>query len=247
MCLRFAVRAYVIGGWRSDAAQTRLYRIAYDWSRAKGASVQPVVRDLRRLVLEYAPDSYVRQQLLDQEINWYLWRSLKFFLYEYELHLNKGAQPDIDFGFFEKSQREKTVEHILPQTATSKYWKSRFKSAQQRALVHNLGNLVLTRDNSAYSNKDFPAKRGAAGPGEEERACYAQSPLRQEQELASREDWTPEEVLARQERLAKWALLHWAVELNDLEDEDLLEDSDADDADDMAAGDGLTVAGLLAD
>ena len=75
-----------------------------------------------------------------------------------------------------------------------------------------LGNLVLTRDNSAYSNKAFPDKRGAAGAGEPERACYAQSPLRQEQELARLDDWTPDEIVSRQQQLAAWALQRWTVD-----------------------------------
>ncbi len=83
------------------------------------------------------------------------------------------------------------MEHILPQTATSPYWTSRFSKKDRERYTHVLGNLVLTRDNSAYSNKDFPAKRGAAGPGEHARPCYAQAGLRQEQELSVLEEWTP--------------------------------------------------------
>jgi hypothetical protein len=93
---------------------------------------------------------------------------------------------------------------------------------------------VLTRDNSAYSNHDFPVKRGAAGPGEPQRACYAQSPLRQEQELAPLLDWNPDEVIARQNRLADWALDRWAVSApSDKSTDAVLESDEDEDADQM--------------
>lgn len=210
LCLRFAVRTYLIGGYRADAGQTRLYRLAHEVFHGK-RDAAGLSEGLRRLVAEYASDDYVRAQMLDMESNWYRWGGLRYFLYEYELGLLKGGRPDTDYAYFEATKREKTVEHILPQTATSEYWSDRFDKRNRDRLTHVLGNLVLTRDNSSYSNKDFPDKRGAAGPGEQVRACYAQASLRQEQELAVLSDWTPETVLQRQEGLAAWALARWAV------------------------------------
>ncbi|MET7400423.1 DUF262 domain-containing HNH endonuclease family protein [Dactylosporangium sp. NPDC005572] len=217
LCVRFAVRTYLIGGYRADAGQTRLYRLAH---AVYGGKRDPstVGKALRRLTSEYAGDAYVREALLETEYNWYRWGALKYFLYEYELHLLNGAKPDLDYAFFAKTKREKTIEHILPQTATSPYWTQRFSKEQLRGLVHTLGNLVLTRDNSAYSNKDFPDKRGAAGPNIPKKPCYAQAPLVQEQELAPLEDWTPQQILARQQRLADWAVQHWAVDFTDLDE-----------------------------
>jgi hypothetical protein len=229
LCQRFAVRTYLIGGYRADAAQTRLYRLAHDvYSEAQ--SPEAVGWSLRQLVREYADDAYVRRSLLDTEANWYRWGALKFFLYEYEIHLLGGARPDIAYSYFDKSKREKTIEHVLPQTANSNYWKARFNSDQMRRLTNALGNLVLTRDNSSYSNRAFPQKRGAAGPGIPAKTCYAQAPLAQEQELAQLEDWTPEEIIARQHRLADWALQRWAVDFSDL-DQDYVgqEEIDAED------------------
>jgi len=76
-----------------------------------------------------------------------------------------------------------------------------------------LGNLALTYDNSAYSNKCFEEKKGAARSLDDGRVtCYAQGRLHQERELALYEAWTPQTVRDRQQRLAEWALSHWAVE-----------------------------------
>lgn len=219
LCERFAVRTYVIGGYRADAGQTRLYRLAHEvYSGTRDVAALDAA--LRKLVYEYASDSYLRQSLLDTEFNWYRWSHLRFFLFEYELHLLNGASPDIGYSYFGKSKREKTVEHVLPQTAKSPYWTKRFTNEQRRAYTNTLGNLVLTRDNSSYSNKDFPYKRGAAGPGIPNVTCYAQAPLQQEQELAQLAEWVPDAILARQERLAAWALKRWAVDTSDLGYED---------------------------
>jgi hypothetical protein len=231
LCQRFAVRTYLIGGFRADAAQTRLYRLAHEvYSGVRSPAA--VGRPLRRLVMEYANDAYVLRSLLDTQSNWYRWGALKFFLYEYEIHLLRGATPDISYSFFDRSKREKTIEHVLPQTAISNYWTERFTNEQMRHFTHALGNLVLTRDNSAYSNKDFPDKRGAAGAGIPEQTCYAQAPLAQEQELAHLADWTPKEVISRQDRLANWALQRWAVDFSDL-DQSYIEEEDVED--DVAA------------
>ncbi len=238
LCVRFAVRTYLIGGYRADAGQTRLYRLANDVYQGH-RTPDELSAGLRQLVADYAPDDYVRAQMLDTESNWYRWGGLRYFLYEYELSLLEGAKPDTDYAYFDKTTREKTVEHILPQTATSPYWTSRFSRKDRERYTHVLGNLVLTRDNSAYSNKDFPDKRGAAGPGELARPCYAQAGLRQEQELAVLEEWTPDTIIARQQLMAEWALRRWSVN-------GVIAPSLEDDVDDIADADGPhTDAALL--
>jgi hypothetical protein len=215
LCERFAVRTYLIIRYRSDAAQTRLYRLAYDYRSAK-ISASELAESLRSLTLDYASDSAVRQALLNTERNWYHWGGLKFFLYEYEVALLHGAAPDTEYSYFLKEKREKTIEHVLPQQATSAYWTRHFSNAQIRQLTHALGNLVLTRDNSHYLNFDFPRKRGAAGPGIPQHPCYAQARLAQEQELAAIEDWNSQQVIDRQARLSEWALKRWAVDFSNL-------------------------------
>jgi hypothetical protein len=216
LCLRFAVRTYLLGGYRADAGHTRLYRLAHEVYRGE-RDTPALSQALRQLTLDYASDSYVRESLMETEYNWYRWGALKYFLYEYELYLLKGAKPDLEYAFFAKAKREKTIEHVLPQKATSAYWRQRFTKDQRRSLLHALGNLVLTRDNSSYSNKDFPDKRGAAGPGVPKATCYAQAHLAQEQELATLQDWGPTQIVDRQRKLANWAIQHWAVDFSGLD------------------------------
>ncbi|MDJ0349630.1 HNH endonuclease family protein [Cryobacterium sp. PH29-G1] len=104
----------------------------------------------------------------------------------------------------------KTTEHVLPQNpAPDSDWWNTFSQDEHKQLHHTLGNLVLTYDNSSYSNKDYAAKRGVidqyAPP------CYYTASLAQERELASWVEWTPVSIIERQHKLASWAMERWGV------------------------------------
>jgi hypothetical protein len=66
----------------------------------------------------------------------------------------------------------------------------------------------LTKENSSYGNKPFPAKKGSPGSG---KPCYAESPFFMERELATLDDWNPDTLVARSRRLSDWALRRWSV------------------------------------
>jgi hypothetical protein len=68
--------------------------------------------------------------------------------------------------------------------------------------------LVLTFDNSKYSNKPFPEKKGETGLS----GCYANANLFQEKELATYDDWTEKELIDRRGRIIAWAIERWRVE-----------------------------------
>jgi hypothetical protein len=74
--------------------------------------------------------------------------------------------------------------------------------------VHDLGNLVLTFDNSTYSNKEFPRKKGEAG----RKGCYANSALFAERELALYTDWDYQAYENRRHKIEEWMLVRWKVE-----------------------------------
>jgi hypothetical protein len=151
--------------------------------------------------------------LRDPRRNWYAKPGHKYFLYQYELHLLGGAAPLYGFEYFTRGEfRASTTEHVLPQTPTSKCW--HVFSAKDRALYTNsLGNLVLTNDNSVYSNHCFTRKRdGITGSDGKTTHCYRTAVLKQEQELAAFEEWTPALLQQRQEILARWAMTRWALD-----------------------------------
>jgi hypothetical protein len=218
VCERYSARVFVIRQRRLNAGESRLLRLAHDLYRTPGDEDRRnwVLHELSGLIWRYASDSEVRASLETAEENWYVRRGHKYFLYEYELSLRKHGQELPPLAtFVTGSGEQRTTEHILPQhpKLEATCWWDAFSTEEHAVLQHSLGNLVLTYENSVYSNRCFVEKRGAAlEPGGEPERCYAQAELMQERELAAVEAWTPEEIRNRQARLTEWAMTRWAVE-----------------------------------
>jgi hypothetical protein len=167
--------------------------------------------------------------------SWYWRGELRYFLYEYEEHLasNKRASPRVTWADITSEKLQDTVEHVLPQSIEDRsYWQKRFDADAHEEYVHDIGNLSLTRHNSFYSNKPFPAKKGeidANGP------CYVKSPLFQEQELAQYDDWTAEAIDRRRFNLLKWAKDRWHVDFSGIEGPESDNDDDEEEGIDIGA------------
>lgn len=221
----FAFRVYRVMQKRSDAGQATLFQLGYDLYHAK-KTFQEVLFEVRRLALihcsnaDFAEDCTLEE---DDESDWYSWSALKYVLYEYEEHLAGRHGVKVSWDVFDTSDPQRTIEHILPQTADTKFWKERFSRAQRRHWTHDIGNLCLTEDNSSYGNRSFPEKKGQSGQGR----CYANSNLFQERELAQYDDWTEETVLKRRERVIKWYLGRWHLDDTDIPMDTLTQAEDA--------------------
>lgn len=214
LCERYTARVFVIEQRRTDAGEARLLTLANELYSGATPS-EGIVAEVRALLWRYAPDHRVRTTLESTDENWYVRRGHKYFLYEYERSLLDPREelPPLS-NFTDSTKEQRTTEHILPQQprADAACWWDHFSPEDHARLHHALGNLALTYDNSAYSNKCFEDKRGEAlRPGEAPSACYAQGKLHQERELAAYDEWTPEVITARQREFAEWALERWAV------------------------------------
>ena len=242
-CENYAFRVFGLGDSRAHTGRStfnwvarRLREGGYDFDQA----IERMDGDLR-----YRCDDGRFMRLLDERIewaNWYHWHRLSYFLYEYEsaLAAAKGAPPRVNWEDLDTRRLARSIEHVLPQTIEGvPYWEEQFTPEDHRKLVHDLGNLSLTRYNASLGNRPFPDKKGETG---RERS-YANSAFFQEQELADVEDWTPEAIIARRERLLAWARERWAVDLSDAaaepeypepEDDEALDELEAlDDYDEM--------------
>lgn len=148
--------------------------------------------------------------------NWYKWKGIRYFLYEYEEHVTGPKQVKLEWNALEARDKNKTIEHILPQTPTDSYWQQRFTEEEIESLTNDLGNLVLTQDNSAYGNKPFDEKKGSSGKtardGTSLAACYANATLQQEKLLTRYEDWTVDALRDRRQELIAFALQRWRME-----------------------------------
>lgn len=223
---KFAFRVYSIEEKRADTGQTSLYKIAFQLFNAQ-ISFDGAVDEIKKTLSYHSSDHKFRQfWKFDEEDNiWYGWRALKYFLYEYEEYSAKSGHVQYSWDYFNAKQLEDTIEHILPQTPKSAYWRDNFDKRNRKIYTHDLGNLCLTLNNSSYSNKDFPVKKGKPG---QETPCYANSSLFQERALVTFRHWTVKAVERRRKMLTDWALNRWFVDLpkptNSLPDEDLLDE-----------------------
>lgn len=212
LCERYAFRVYRLLRRRSNSGRSSFFLTANSLYKGE-SSPDEALGLVRGWVHWYSPDEDVRQAFaLRVHNDWYNWVGIKYFLYEYEEHLAQAKHKNLKIAWahLEKDgQKKHTIEHILPQAATHEYWTSRFDDAARLKCLHDLGNLCLTLDNSSYGRKPFPEKRGEAGSGSR---CYAEGDLVMERDLAAHEDWTPEAVESRRERIVAWALARWHVE-----------------------------------
>jgi hypothetical protein len=194
---------------RSDAGQGDLFPLANRLRRSE-ASVDDVRSTLGWLTRYYGGAVFLRLTLGTKHDS-YQWSLVRYVLYEYEIHRAKAHQhaPQMSWQVIDGRSLEQSIEHILPQTATDPYWLEKFDAAARQQLVHDLGNLCLTYNNSSYKNKAFPEKRGQYG---QSTPCYANSPLYQERDLVEYADWTPASVQHRRDQLLAFLWDRWQVE-----------------------------------
>lgn len=152
---------------------------------------------------------------------YYGWRSVRYFLFEYELSLQAKSRSDrskIDWAAFSKEEYRSdyvSVEHIYPQRARAQYWVDRFghlSSTDKRRLRNSLGNLLALSipKNSSLGNKPFPEKVGNANSTTGYRfGGYS------ENEVAMLNDWTPEEIVERGIRMLSFMETHWRLNIGD--------------------------------
>ncbi len=216
----FAFRVYRFLGGRSDYGESALYRIAHDV--AQGAvSFDEAITWFTWELYWRCPDLTFHTALSEGNERVqvaYGKRYLRYFLYEYETSLaaDKGTVPKVTWDEVHSEELKDTIEHVLPQTIEGiSYWTERFGehgNAEHVRLVHDLGNMTLTKWNTQYSNNPFPAKRGHLGP--ETTYCYAKAPFFQEQALAGWEEWGPAEIEERRGQMLAWAKERWGVDFS---------------------------------
>lgn len=210
LCERYDFRVF---GWlrlRANAGQSRFFRMANDFYQNPIA--EDLVNRLTQTALEYCSNERFAERFRREGENWYQWWGLKYFLYEYEEHLAMRASKPIQHEWETLwDHKRDTLEHILPQTPTDVYWNDRFDEKQHTQWVHDIGNLTLTYDNSALSNKPFPVKKGDPS------ICwsYSSSKFFIEHQLANYEEWSVASLKRRRTEIEAWALERWHIKTPD--------------------------------
>ena len=145
--------------------------------------------------------------------NFYNWRGIRYFLYEYEQSLyekSKTKKVKIDWLKFKEERHDFiTVEHIFPQTVKHECWKVNFGKyplKQRRILNNSLGNLLpLSKPkNSSLQNKCFRDKIDSKTEYVGFRfGSYS------ENEVSKYKDWTPETIKVRGLKLLMFMEKRW--------------------------------------
>lgn len=202
----FSYRVFLWEGKRSNAGLSKFYRWADDVFSSK-YSLKSVTDWIYGTINWYSPENGFRKSLTEDFFGWYHYRRLlKYTLFEYELFLLKGKnKPKLNW----EDLTDSTIEHILPQNPDSNSnWLIKWTDEERKKYLHDISNLVLTKDNSRYSNFEFDRKKGIAGSG----FSYSNSDIRQERKIAEYDDWTPDTCKKRREELTNWVIKNWGID-----------------------------------
>ena len=205
----FSYRVFLWSDKRSHTGKSNFYRWAHDFFHKK-YNLDSILEEIAGLVNYHSNESGFRKNLQDGPNDWYShWhhrRLLKYTLYEYELWLlefeGKSAAPKLAWS----DLNDASLEHILPQSPeNNSAWRKQWSDSEMDLYLHDISNIVLTRDNPNYRNFDFARKKGVSGAGH----CYANSDIRQERKISEFDDWTPANCQKRREDLVSWILDRW--------------------------------------
>lgn len=204
----FAYRVFLYRGRRSNAGKSNFHR--WGWEIREGSQkIGDVTTWVHELTRYYHPEG----EFVDANApvsDWYSRRRLlRYTLYELELKLlkdeGKSAKPRLAW----EDLNDSTIEHILPQNPQAhSHWLSVWSDSEREECLHDIGNLVLTLNNSNYRNFDFERKKGSPGVS----PSYCDSPIQQERRISRYKDWTKTELLERRAELVEWITQRWKTE-----------------------------------
>ena len=174
-------------------------------------------------------NSFVSDDSLSENIhNWfktgggyYSWKTINYFLYEYELHLKdkvKAERFKIDWDIFSREKFTSdynSIEHIYPQKAKDQTWKQTFEGytvTQRRLLRNSLGNLLALSSprNASLGNKPFLEKKG----NDLLKTGYLFGSY-SENEVALSNDWDANSIFERGIKLLNFMEERWSIKIGD--------------------------------
>lgn len=151
----------------------------------------------------------------DKSKFYYEWNGLKYFLYEYNDHLNIDFKNAAPVEWYKLSNV--SIEHILPENPNRAYWKTAFKNCSgtenEQKIIHSLGNLLLLSsgaENSSLQNYSFPVKKEMSVESKKFAYCDGSRSARK---VAQSEYWTSKEIFERTCSLFNYMFDEWFNEI----------------------------------
>ena len=200
---------------RSNTGDSFFYKKAHDYFVTTTPNESNLINEVNAKtnsltnVRSFVTASIERYQKAE---GFYSWGGVRYFLYEYEKHLQAGSETKVEWKTIQQNQENKvTIEHVLPQTPDDPYWQSRFSDT---TLVHSLGNLLLLSrsKNSSLQNDSFDKKKTTIRDenGDVQYSGY-DSGSYSEIEVARYDEWTPETIEKRGRQMIKFLKQHWSL------------------------------------
>ncbi|HJL78298.1 MAG TPA: DUF262 domain-containing protein [Candidatus Marinimicrobia bacterium] len=103
----FIFRVYTLSGYRSNAGINRSYRIANELHKSKKLSIDDVLNNIKSWIKQYAnDDDYVMKSLTEEDYDYYTWRGIKYFLYEYERYNVESMNASMKLNWNELQKKD---------------------------------------------------------------------------------------------------------------------------------------------
>lgn len=157
----------------------------------------------------------------DSKSGYYGWSGLRYFLYEYELHLlSQSRQKKVSWEDLLKTPKDKvSIEHVFPQTPTAN-WQQAFSSVDQRdyhLYSGSIGNLLLLSMsiNASLQNDDFDDKKEPKELNNKKIRNGYSDGSHSEIEVSHNDHWTPKEIEERGQRLLSFMEKRWGFRFKD--------------------------------
>ena len=147
------------------------------------------------------------EKLFEKYEGFYSWNGLVYLLYEYELNLEKLSKSSKKVSWSDVSNKDKSIEHIYPQTSKGT-WIDSFKNISQDEKIrylHSLGNLLLLSPskNSSLGNSSFEKKKEKYSNG-----SYS------EIEVSKYDKWTKKEIEQRGLKILNFMRERWLLNIS---------------------------------
>ena len=156
---------------------------------------------------------------------YYGWHGLRYFLYEYELHLLRESRHRKMPSWEDllRTRKDKiSIEHIFPQTPTES-WKESFADIDEADYPFysgSIGNLLLLSGsiNSALQNADFADKKNPKFNDADKKIRNGYSDgSHSEIEVSRYDEWTPTQIEKRGLRLLDFMEERWDIKFESAE------------------------------
>ena len=209
----FTFRVYLVGKYRSNAAESRLHRMAYGVHRERWR-YETLIAELKKVNREYRNDTAFEANLRTEDFYHRMSsHDKKYLLTEYEIRLGEIAKEKLTLPQEEilSSSNKWQVEHIWPQNPSDWDEYDEAKKLSHEHNVHRLGNLTITAWNPSLGNKPFEEKRDGDPNSTSKLPAYVESDLRIQRDLRDYSEWTPQKIREREDAIVEFALERWKV------------------------------------